>query len=559
VQPDSVEIHPSSITLCFILSFRLLGVPLFGPKAFVLYSFPLDEDHRMSVREMPSLQAASPLVRGLSGRHCIDAIFVNTPLRDYGKRGRYNDFTLPVLGLGYIATVAAQHGLNVGVLDGESLGLGFEEIAREINERAPRWVGLNLLAPTYRHSVEILRILDSNIKVVLGGHQAKALPEYILRDQRIPRIDALIVGEAEHRVTELLRGSTPIDELPQVHWRSGATICSSPSSHVNPRLLSPDLNELPFVDRKFLTNDPYREDGLLEASIVGSRGCPFDCSFCGAAVSANPGVSVRTRHPANILDELFSLKAMHGVSAVRFVDDLFLANKKFIEECLSAFISEKIHLRWDATARINVLAKLPSDTLELLKRSGCREVALGIETASDRLLQYVDKKITLAQIETAVIRTCECGINVKGYFIFGLPTERRDEHYKTISLIERLWDKTEKLPGRFRCSVFEYRPYPGTPDWRRLVPTRYSVSELLTYDEVDLTEGGTDPLLLDRDEFNFTTGLTFGEVPLPELRRNLSKIMRQQKARLLHYEDSLSRTLSKAQPTKEDTFSSVLA
>jgi anaerobic magnesium-protoporphyrin IX monomethyl ester cyclase len=513
----------------------------------------------MSMQHVRLLRKAPSLTTGLSGRHCVDAIFVNTPLRDYGVRRRYNDFTLPVLGLAYIATVAAQHGLNVGVLDGEALGLGFEEIAREINERAPRWIGLNLLAPTYRNSVEILRKIDRNIKVMLGGHQAKALPDHILRDQRIPRIDALIIGEAEYRVAELLRDSTPIDKLPEVHWRSGTIIRSGRSTHPEPRLLSPDLNELPFVDRKFLVNDPYLDDGLLEASMVGSRGCPFDCSFCGAAVSANPGVSVRTRRPANILAELFSLKASHGISAVRFVDDLFLARKKFIEECLTAFISEKVNLRWDATGRINVLAKLPSDTLELLTRSGCREVALGIETASDRLLKYVDKKITLAQIEAAVIRACEHGINVKGYFIFGLPTERREEHYQTISLIERLWANTGKLPGRFRCSVFEYRPYPGTPDWRRMVPNQYSISELLTYDEVDLTEGGIDPLLLDRDEFNFTTGLRFGEVPLQELRRNLSGIMREQKARLLRHEDSFSGTLSEAQPTKQEPLSPVLA
>ena len=96
------------------------------------------------------------------------------------------------------------------------------------------------------------------------------------------------------------------------------------------------------------------------------------------------------------------------------------------------------------------------------------------------------------------------------------------------------------MPGRFRCSVFEYRPYPGTPDWKRLVTQGYDVSKLLTYSEVDLTNGGSDPLLLDRDEFNFTTDLTFGEVPLPELRRNLGTIMREQKLRLGRDEDSVS-------------------
>src|ERR1700730_5914388 len=92
--------------------------------------------------------ALSP-VRGIDSSRAVDAIFVNTPLRDYCKKPRYNDFTLPVLGLGYIATVAADQGLNVGVLDGEALGLGFAEIAGEINRRNPRWVGFNLLAPTY--------------------------------------------------------------------------------------------------------------------------------------------------------------------------------------------------------------------------------------------------------------------------------------------------------------------------------------------------------------------------------------------------------------------------
>ena len=58
-------------------------------------------------------------VRGLDNSRATDAIFVNTPLRDYEKKPRYNNFTLPVLGLGYIATVATHQGLNIGLLDGD--------------------------------------------------------------------------------------------------------------------------------------------------------------------------------------------------------------------------------------------------------------------------------------------------------------------------------------------------------------------------------------------------------------------------------------------------------
>lgn len=484
------------------------------------------------------------LVRGLRSSSAVNAIFVNTPLHNYDLRPKRHEFTLPVLGLGYIATVAAHGDLNVGVLDGEAHGLGFSAIASEINRQAPEWVGFNLLAPTFAHTIAILQLLDPAIRVMLGGHHAKALPEAILAETKLPRIDALILGEAEYRVSALLRGSCRRDELPRVFWREGHHVGSGPESHANPQFLSPDINGMPFVDRDFFAQDPYLDGQHLEAAIVGSRGCPFDCSFCGAAVSANRDISIRSRTPKNLVAELFSLKERHGITAARFVDDLFLANVKVMSECASAFVSESVDLLWDATGRINVLANAQSSTLDLLKRSGCREIALGIETGSDRLLKHIDKKITIAQVVTAVSRLCTAGINVKGYFILGLPSESRDEHYATLALIRGLWSVTASMPGRFRCSVFEYRPYPGTPDWRRLVMQGYDVSKLLTYNEVDLTDGSSDPLLLDRDEFNFTTDLTFGEVPLAELRRNLGSIMREQKLRLGRDENSVSRTVS---------------
>jgi anaerobic magnesium-protoporphyrin IX monomethyl ester cyclase len=241
-------------------------------------------------------------------------------------------------------------------------------------------------------------------------------------------------------------------------------------------------------------------------------------------------------------------------TAARFVDDLFLANERKMVECASAFVSEKLDLAWDATGRINTLAKASNGALSLLKRSGCREIALGIESGSDRMLQYIDKKITTEQALRTVVRLCEIGINVKGYFILGFPTERRDEHYSTLGLIENLWKLTVNLPGRFRCSVFEYRPYPGTPDWRRLQTRGYDISKLLTYEEVDITNGGSAPQLMDRDEFNFTTNLQFSGVPLVELRRNLAGIMSRQKER---NESSFSGAMSQTKSSDRRTASFV--
>src|SRR2546423_7172148 len=125
----------------------------------------------------------------------LDLLLVNAPLRDYGLRPRVNDFTLPVLGMGYIATYAAAQGFNVGVLDAEALGLGVDQVLQLINQLGPRWVGFNLLAPTYQISARIAAGLDAEIKVMVGGHQAKAMPNEIVRDPRFSRLDALVLGE----------------------------------------------------------------------------------------------------------------------------------------------------------------------------------------------------------------------------------------------------------------------------------------------------------------------------------------------------------------------------
>lgn len=456
-----------------------------------------------------------------------DLLLVNTPLKNYDFSPRRNDFTLPTIGLGYIATCAEQAGFAVDVLDAEALGLGLSKIAARINKAGPRWVGLNLLAPTYVHSVGLLRLLDPGISVMLGGHQAKAMPRAILEDVRIPRIDALVLGEAETRVPRLLAEVEARRELPGVHWRQAGSAIMPAVRTKDPLLLAPDVDAMPLLDRRFLQQDPYMDGGILESAMVASRGCPFDCSFCGAAISSNPDVTVRMRRPDGLMTEIRQLRSLYGVQRIRFVDDLFLANTRLMRTTLNAFIDEALDVRWDATGRINVLASARDDLLALMSESGCREAALGIETGSDRLLSHVDKKITVAQVAQAVIRLCRRGINVKGYFILGLPTETRGEHQATLDLIRRLWDLTEGLPGRFRCSVFEYRPYPGTPDWQRLIVAGYSPQAMLKYAD-SLDDESFSP---DRDEFNFSTGLQFGEVPVTTIRQNLAAIMREQRHR----------------------------
>ncbi|MEU7554058.1 radical SAM protein [Streptomyces sp. NPDC044571] len=480
------------------------------------------------------VRTTSDLVVGADPHRVLDAVFVNAPLRDYSVRPRTNDYTLPVLGLGYIATYAEQRGFNVGVLDAEAHGLGIHETAALINWLRPRWAGMNLLAPTYEMSARIAESLDDGIALMVGGHHARAMPDRILADPRMRPLRALVIGEGETRVAALLGDERRRAELPGVMWRDrllGTHAAGIPRG-ATAQWLGPDIDALPFVDRKFLPQDPYlAEDGRVEANIVGSRGCPYDCGFCGAAVSANPEVKIRARSPQSIVAELDHLHATHGVTAFRFVDDLFLGARRVIVPQMRAFEEHKIGDRyvWDATGRINVLHRLDDDMLDVLKACGLREVALGIESGSDRVLAGMDKRITAEMTETVAHRLLERGIGVKGYFILGYPGEQRDDLDATVRHIHNLWGIADRHGrGRFRASVFEFRPYPGTPIWQKLITDGHDPEQLLAYGDVDLTADGADESMRQRDEFNFSVGIQFGGTPLPELRATLATLTREQ-------------------------------
>jgi anaerobic magnesium-protoporphyrin IX monomethyl ester cyclase len=120
--------------------------------------------------------SADPAVAGADLNRPINAIFINAPLRHYSLRPRVNDFTLPVLGMGHIATYAARHGFNVGVLDAEAHGLSIEQTTQLINQLTPRWAGFNLLAPTYQISARIAAGLDPAIQIMVGATRPTCPP-----------------------------------------------------------------------------------------------------------------------------------------------------------------------------------------------------------------------------------------------------------------------------------------------------------------------------------------------------------------------------------------------
>ncbi|MFI5758111.1 B12-binding domain-containing radical SAM protein [Streptomyces sp. NPDC051569] len=498
-----------------------------------------------------------PLIAGADDARTLDALFINAPLRDYTLRPRTNDYTLPVLGMAYIATYAQSQGFNVGLLDAEAHGLGIEEAARIVNEATPRWAAMNLLAPTYEMSAKLATLLNPGIALMVGGHHAKAMPDRVLNDPRMRSLRALVLGEGELRVTALLEDERNRRTLPGVMWRDpllGTRATGIADPKASAALLSPNIDTLPYINRAFLPQDPCQaaptatdrrlasrgsrfataaRTGHMEANIVGSRGCPYNCTFCGAAVTANPDVTIRVRSPENIIGELDQLHDEYGVTAFRFVDDLFLGVGRVIDEQMAAFTRNRIGERyvWDATGRINVLNRLSEADLDRLVANGLREVALGIESGSDRILAAMDKRIDAAMTERVARRLVAHGIGVKGYFILGFPGETQEDLDATVQHIRNLWDISDLHTGDVRASVFEFRPYPGTPVWQTLTDAGYEPDTLLAYGDVDLTSDGAHESMRQRDEFNFSVGIPFGDIPLQRIRSTLAMLTREQHER----------------------------
>lgn len=482
-----------------------------------------------------------------------DLVLINSPINDYTNVERPDTEQLPAFGLAHIATECENAGFNVGLLDAETLALGPEEAARIINLANPRWIGINMLTPTFPLAKRILMSANEDIPVAVGAAHVKARPEQILRDPKIgKRIVAVALEDGEFIMRGLLSDVSP-EEMGGVAYidpRNGEFV--EKRSDPQKKWIPWELDQMHFADRKFLPGDPFPSQGRLETNIVGSRGCPFNCRFCAGA-REQLLFGVRNRSPHNLIGELTMLRD-HGVSAVRFIDDLFLANKKrmegFFKEIMATGLSQD--LVWDATGRVNTLSRIDNSMLEMIAQSGCREISIGAESASPRVLSIHDKSITTDMVTETVYKLASVGIRTKAYFILGAPTETQEEMEQTVAFMHHLRETARKAVrnnpdtskgeinlAQCRGSMFEFRPYPGTALYDYITgrvswpeETWFQGADRFMYTPEQIIEG-FQPVLMEgleeRQKHNYTTDLPFSDVPPDEIQKIIANAMSTQR------------------------------
>lgn len=342
-------------------------------------------------------------------------------------------FVTPPLGLMYLGTYLEKSGNQPEILD-----FLLEEFREpKLLEKAAKadLIGISVVTPLLQSAVKIADIIKKNFPekiVVFGGPHPTLLPEETL--QSFKNVDFIVSGEGEERLPQLidyLEGKIKKDDLDGIYFREKGRIVGVPQKKC---ALDMDLLLLPA--RTLVAIKEYsRFLGARKkpaTTILTSRGCPFNCVYCSKPVFGN---NFRGRPAKDIVREIELLKADYKIKEVIFYDDSFTFNRERIIGLCRLLIDKKINIKWKCETRVNLVDE---ELLNLMKQAGCYLIGYGIESGSQRILNILKKGITLEQVRKAVELTQKAGIEVLGYFMVGIPSEKEEEIKATINFAKRL-------------------------------------------------------------------------------------------------------------------------
>ena len=320
-----------------------------------------------------------------------------------------------------------------------------DQFKKTISDLKPDMVGLTLLTNEYSEvahiGAELIREIDPKIITVLGGVYATVSYSSIYSDSNF---DYICVGEGEYSFPQLLKYLNNEGEFPKEGFLGRREGELQDASKVV-RTLIEDLDALPspawdLVDYsrytrrvgKITIDHPYT---FPYTRLMTSRGCPVGCTFCEVEVIS--GGPFRYQSPKKVLQELRLFKSQHGIKAFMLDDDNFFVNRKRVKVILKAMLEEKIDLEWKAHA-VPVF-HLDDEIVELMAKTGCRSVALAIESGSERVLKDVIRKpVKLDHVRHVCKKIKDVGMDLVANFIIGFPTETWDEIRQTFKFAEEL-------------------------------------------------------------------------------------------------------------------------
>jgi anaerobic magnesium-protoporphyrin IX monomethyl ester cyclase len=372
----------------------------------------------------------------------VKILLVNPSYRDVY---RTFDFVLPPLGLAYMAAVLSENDYEVSIVD-----LNAGEDKQSIPDDKCDLVGITLDTSRYYKGMEYARMLKSKgIKVVVGGPHASFMAEEILGSGAA---DFVVRGEGEHTMPELVKALSQGGNLEQITGLSYRL--DNEVIHNADRTYSDDLDNLPFPARNLLNMDKYRTSKLGTRSITSiltSRGCPYQCSFCASSKLA--GTLWRARSVESIIEEIQFVKDTYGYRAFAFVDDNFTLNPQRVIELCEEINKRGWDIHWWCFSRVDTIVRNP-EMVSLMYEAGCRSTYIGIESKNQEILDSYNKKISADISREAISILKKNKIEMTASFIIGALSEDKEMVEDTLRFAKSLNPNT--------VSFTILTPYPGT-------------------------------------------------------------------------------------------------
>jgi radical SAM superfamily enzyme YgiQ (UPF0313 family) len=255
--------------------------------------------------------------------------------------------------------------------------------------------------------------------------------------------DVVVIGEGEHTLEELLRGEA--SDVAGIVTRDGRTA---------PRTQIADLDAQPLPDRESIDLTRYLDawrgrHGFAPVSLVTARGCPYTCTWCSRSVF---GTTHRRRSPANVANEVESIVDRYRPERLWYADDVFAIHKTWTLQYAAEVQRRGVRLPFECISRAE---RIDEEVADALVELGCWRVWIGSESGSQRILDRMQRKVTVERVRAAASLLRRKGIQVGMFIMLGYDGERRDDLAATIDHLKA------SRPDVFLTTV-SY-PIKGTP------------------------------------------------------------------------------------------------
>jgi radical SAM superfamily enzyme YgiQ (UPF0313 family) len=336
----------------------------------------------------------------------------------------------PPLGILYISSFLKSRGFDVGVFD--TTFSTKEDFRRAITSQRPPVVGIYANLMTKRNVLAQIRMCkDAGLRVVVGGPD---VPEYA-EDYVRHGADAAVLGEGEATLADLLeqwRKDAPVPAVSGiVAYDDAGTI-----RRTAPRELLRDLDSLPFPDRDAIDTPRYvstwkEHHGMGSVSLICARGCPYTCTWCSRSVF---GDTHRRRSVTNVVDEIELILARWSPDMLWFADDVFTIHHKWFHEFHAEMRRRNIRIPFECISRAD---RLNEEILAKMAEIGAFRIWYGSESGSQRILDAMERSVSVEQIRQTTKAAQRCGIQTGLFVMLGYPGEELRDIDETVEHLKR--------------------------------------------------------------------------------------------------------------------------